>query len=96
MCCRLLKLIHLRDFNCVQVQTGTDVCGIITPSCSSLKTTLSTLTVRICVFQACLPGFRRVNGHLYSGVCEPCRCHGHATQCHEVTGHCLVRYLTTK
>ncbi|KAM9355578.1 laminin subunit alpha-2 [Pholidichthys leucotaenia] len=39
--------------------------------------------------EACIPGFRRVNGNLYSGVCTPCHCHGHATQCHEVTGHCL-------
>lgn len=44
-----------------------------------------------CVFQACIPGFRRVNGHLYNGVCAACHCHGHASQCHEVTGHCLVR-----
>lgn len=39
--------------------------------------------------ETCVPGFRRVNGNLYSGVCEACRCHGHDTQCHEVTGHCL-------
>ncbi|XP_071058103.1 laminin subunit alpha-2 isoform X1 [Pseudochaenichthys georgianus] len=39
--------------------------------------------------ETCVPGFRRVNGNLYSGVCEACRCHGHSTQCHEVTGHCL-------
>ncbi|XP_076612601.1 laminin subunit alpha-2 [Chaetodon auriga] len=39
--------------------------------------------------EACIPGFRRVNGNLYNGVCEACLCHGHATQCHEVTGHCL-------
>uniref|UniRef100_A0A669ES97 Laminin subunit alpha-2 n=1 Tax=Oreochromis niloticus TaxID=8128 RepID=A0A669ES97_ORENI len=38
---------------------------------------------------ACALGFRRVNGNLYNGVCEPCHCHGHTTQCHEVTGHCL-------
>uniref|UniRef100_A0A3Q4M2R1 Laminin subunit alpha-2 n=1 Tax=Neolamprologus brichardi TaxID=32507 RepID=A0A3Q4M2R1_NEOBR len=39
--------------------------------------------------EACVLGFRRVNGNLYNGVCEPCHCHGHTTQCHEVTGHCL-------
>ncbi|XP_068198951.1 laminin subunit alpha-2 isoform X1 [Antennarius striatus] len=39
--------------------------------------------------EECIPGFRRVNGDLYDGVCEACRCHGHAAQCHEVTGHCL-------
>uniref|UniRef100_UPI003AAF5012 laminin subunit alpha-2 n=1 Tax=Centroberyx gerrardi TaxID=166262 RepID=UPI003AAF5012 len=39
--------------------------------------------------EVCVPGFRRVNGTVYNGVCEACRCHGHAAQCHEVTGHCL-------
>ncbi|XP_008282807.1 laminin subunit alpha-2 isoform X2 [Stegastes partitus] len=39
--------------------------------------------------EACIQGFRRVNGNLYNGVCEPCLCHGHATQCHTITGHCL-------
>lgn len=44
-----------------------------------------------CVFQTCLPGFRRVHGKLYNGVCEPCQCHGHSLHCHEFTGNCLVR-----
>ncbi|XP_058469730.1 laminin subunit alpha-2 isoform X2 [Solea solea] len=39
--------------------------------------------------EACIPGFRRVNGNLYNGVCEACHCHGHATRCDEVTGHCV-------
>ncbi|KAF3703025.1 Laminin subunit alpha-2 [Channa argus] len=39
--------------------------------------------------EMCIPGFRRVNGNLYNGVCEVCQCHGHATQCHEITGYCL-------
>ncbi|XP_029705872.1 LOW QUALITY PROTEIN: laminin subunit alpha-2 [Takifugu rubripes] len=39
--------------------------------------------------EACIPGFRRVNGNLYNGVCEACHCHGHASHCDEVTGHCL-------
>ncbi|XP_026197124.1 laminin subunit alpha-2 isoform X3 [Anabas testudineus] len=39
--------------------------------------------------EACIPGFRRVNGSLYNGVCEACRCHGHATQCDKDTGRCL-------
>lgn len=48
----------------------------------------------VCVFQACIPGFRRINGNLYNGVCEACYCHGHTSQCHELTGHCLVRWST--
>ncbi|CAJ1078287.1 laminin subunit alpha-2 isoform X2 [Xyrichtys novacula] len=39
--------------------------------------------------EACIPGFRRVDGVLYNGVCKACNCHGHASQCHEGTGHCL-------
>ncbi|XP_061609365.1 laminin subunit alpha-2 isoform X7 [Phyllopteryx taeniolatus] len=39
--------------------------------------------------EACVAGFRRVDGQLYNGVCEVCHCHGHATQCHQITGHCL-------
>uniref|UniRef100_A0A8C3AX25 Laminin subunit alpha-2 n=1 Tax=Cyclopterus lumpus TaxID=8103 RepID=A0A8C3AX25_CYCLU len=39
--------------------------------------------------EACIPWFRRVNGNLYNGVCEACHCHGHTSQCHELTGHCL-------
>eukprot|EP00064_Thunnus_orientalis_P005404 superscaffoldBa00000528_g5418 len=39
--------------------------------------------------EECIPGFRRVNGIRYNGVCEACHCHGHGTQCHEVTGYCL-------
>ncbi|XP_077949204.1 laminin subunit alpha-2 isoform X3 [Gasterosteus aculeatus] len=39
--------------------------------------------------EACIPGFRRINGNLYNGVCEACYCHGHTSQCHELTGHCL-------
>ncbi|KAM8846710.1 LOW QUALITY PROTEIN: laminin subunit alpha-2 [Synchiropus picturatus] len=38
--------------------------------------------------ETCVAGYRRVNGVLYSGVCEACRCHGHAAQCDQVTGHC--------
>uniref|UniRef100_A0A3Q3D5A7 Basement membrane-specific heparan sulfate proteoglycan core protein n=1 Tax=Hippocampus comes TaxID=109280 RepID=A0A3Q3D5A7_HIPCM len=39
--------------------------------------------------EACVAGFRRVDGNLYDGVCEVCHCHGHAAQCHQITGHCL-------
>ncbi|XP_032440521.1 laminin subunit alpha-2 isoform X2 [Xiphophorus hellerii] len=39
--------------------------------------------------ETCPPGFRRVYGKLYNGVCEPCRCHRHSSHCHEFTGHCL-------
>ncbi|XP_077565318.1 laminin subunit alpha-2 isoform X2 [Stigmatopora nigra] len=39
--------------------------------------------------EACVSGFRRVDGQLYNGVCEVCQCHGHAAQCDQITGHCL-------
>ncbi|XP_056150110.1 laminin subunit alpha-2 [Lampris incognitus] len=39
--------------------------------------------------ERCTPGYRRVNGTLYNGFCEACRCHGHSSRCDEVTGHCL-------
>uniref|UniRef100_A0A8C5AZY2 Basement membrane-specific heparan sulfate proteoglycan core protein n=1 Tax=Gadus morhua TaxID=8049 RepID=A0A8C5AZY2_GADMO len=39
--------------------------------------------------EGCVAGFRRVNGALYGGVCEACRCHGHSAHCHQVTGQCL-------
>ncbi|XP_062857847.1 laminin subunit alpha-2 [Trichomycterus rosablanca] len=39
--------------------------------------------------ETCSEGYRRVNGTLHHGICEPCRCHGHATQCDDITGHCL-------
>ncbi|XP_034018533.1 laminin subunit alpha-2 isoform X2 [Thalassophryne amazonica] len=45
--------------------------------------------------EMCHPGFRRVEGMQYNGVCEACRCHGHATQCDEFTGHCLDCYHHT-
>ncbi|XP_061425546.1 LOW QUALITY PROTEIN: laminin subunit alpha-2 [Lethenteron reissneri] len=38
---------------------------------------------------ACVRGHRRVNGSLYAGACEPCDCHGHATECDDVSGNCL-------
>ncbi|XP_075940171.1 laminin subunit alpha-2 [Anarhichas minor] len=39
--------------------------------------------------ETCIPGFRRVNGNLYNGVCEACHCHGHTSECHELTARCL-------
>ncbi|XP_075453399.1 laminin subunit alpha-2 isoform X2 [Ascaphus truei] len=39
--------------------------------------------------ESCLPGHRRVNGTLFGGTCEPCRCFGHADTCDDITGECL-------
>ncbi|XP_078599139.1 laminin subunit alpha-2-like isoform X15 [Branchiostoma floridae x Branchiostoma japonicum] len=39
--------------------------------------------------EGCIKGFRRVNGQLYGGQCEPCQCNGHAEECDDVTGTCL-------
>ncbi|XP_038655724.1 laminin subunit alpha-2 isoform X2 [Scyliorhinus canicula] len=39
--------------------------------------------------ESCAPGYRRVNGTLYGGICVPCVCHGHSNYCDDVTGECL-------
>ncbi|KAG8444246.1 hypothetical protein GDO86_009434 [Hymenochirus boettgeri] len=39
--------------------------------------------------ESCLPGHRRVNGTLFGGSCEPCRCFGHSDTCHDVSGDCV-------
>ncbi|XP_073532164.1 laminin subunit alpha-2 isoform X6 [Phyllobates terribilis] len=38
--------------------------------------------------ESCLPGHRRVNGTLFGGKCEPCRCFGHSDSCDDNTGFC--------
>uniref|UniRef100_A0A4W5KBC8 Laminin subunit alpha 2 n=1 Tax=Hucho hucho TaxID=62062 RepID=A0A4W5KBC8_9TELE len=37
----------------------------------------------------CSLGHRRVNSTMFKGVCEPCDCQGHATDCDDITGQCL-------
>ncbi|XP_036901675.1 laminin subunit alpha-2 isoform X3 [Sturnira hondurensis] len=39
--------------------------------------------------ESCWPRHRRVNGTIFGGICEPCRCFGHAESCDDVTGECL-------
>ncbi|XP_030363786.1 basement membrane-specific heparan sulfate proteoglycan core protein isoform X1 [Strigops habroptila] len=38
--------------------------------------------------QDCDTGYTRTSAGLYLGTCEPCQCHGHATECHPETGVC--------
>ncbi|XP_056422497.1 laminin subunit alpha-2 isoform X2 [Hyla sarda] len=38
--------------------------------------------------ESCSPGHRRVNGTLFGGNCEPCRCFGHSDSCDDITGFC--------
>ncbi|KAM4040964.1 laminin subunit alpha-2 isoform 3-T3 [Anomaloglossus baeobatrachus] len=38
--------------------------------------------------ESCLPGHRRVNGTLFGGKCEPCRCFGHSDSCDDNSGFC--------
>ncbi|XP_060769556.1 laminin subunit alpha-2 [Neoarius graeffei] len=46
--------------------------------------------------ETCAEGYRRINGIVHQGVCELCRCHGHASHCDDVTGQCLeCRHHTT-
>uniref|UniRef100_A0A8C9WAM4 Heparan sulfate proteoglycan 2 n=1 Tax=Scleropages formosus TaxID=113540 RepID=A0A8C9WAM4_SCLFO len=39
--------------------------------------------------ETCSPGFERVSGGSYLGTCAGCNCHGHASSCDPVSGHCL-------
>ncbi len=41
-------------------------------------------------FQDCATGYTRSEGGLYIGLCEPCQCNGHATDCDPETGVCRV------
>lgn len=40
--------------------------------------------------EECDAGYTRVDEGLYLGICEPCNCNGHSTQCDPDTGVCLV------
>ncbi|XP_041500327.1 laminin subunit alpha-1-like [Microtus oregoni] len=37
--------------------------------------------------ESCLPGYYRVDGILFGGICLPCECHGHASEC-DIHGIC--------
>ncbi|XP_013373113.1 PREDICTED: laminin subunit alpha-1 [Chinchilla lanigera] len=37
--------------------------------------------------ESCQPGYYRVDGILFGGICQPCECHGHAQDC-DVHGVC--------
>uniref|UniRef100_A0A8C9T8C6 Basement membrane-specific heparan sulfate proteoglycan core protein n=1 Tax=Scleropages formosus TaxID=113540 RepID=A0A8C9T8C6_SCLFO len=39
--------------------------------------------------EICSVGYRRVNGTLFKGVCEPCDCNGRSAHCDDITGHCM-------
>ncbi|KAG9479046.1 hypothetical protein GDO78_012615 [Eleutherodactylus coqui] len=36
---------------------------------------------------SCIPGYYRVGGTLFGGICQPCECNGHATEC-DIHGIC--------
>ncbi|XP_010636969.1 laminin subunit alpha-1 isoform X1 [Fukomys damarensis] len=38
--------------------------------------------------ESCQPGYYRVDGILFGGICQPCECHGHAWEC-DAHGVCL-------
>ncbi|XP_067834515.1 laminin subunit alpha-1 isoform X2 [Heptranchias perlo] len=45
--------------------------------------------------ETCIPGFYRVDGILFGGICQQCECNGHATEC-DTNGTCLdCRHNTT-
>lgn len=37
----------------------------------------------------CAPGYKRSDGGLYLGLCEPCSCNGHSNECEPETGKCI-------
>ncbi|XP_060046469.1 laminin subunit alpha-2 [Erinaceus europaeus] len=39
--------------------------------------------------ESCWPRYRRINGTIFGGICEPCQCFGHAESCDDITGECL-------
>uniref|UniRef100_A0A8C5X3Z9 Laminin subunit alpha 1 n=1 Tax=Malurus cyaneus samueli TaxID=2593467 RepID=A0A8C5X3Z9_9PASS len=39
--------------------------------------------------ESCLPGYYRVDGILFGGICQPCKCNGHAAEC-DIHGVCLA------
>ncbi|XP_012413663.1 laminin subunit alpha-1 [Trichechus manatus latirostris] len=39
--------------------------------------------------ESCLSGYYRVDGILFGGICQPCECHGHATEC-DIHGVCSL------
>nr|XP_035961897.1 laminin subunit alpha-1 isoform X1 [Halichoerus grypus] len=39
--------------------------------------------------ETCLPGYYRVDGILFGGICQPCECHGHAAEC-DIHGICFA------
>lgn len=42
-------------------------------------------------FQRCFPGYYRDDSTGFPGRCVPCECNGHAEECEDRTGRCLVR-----
>uniref|UniRef100_A0A8C8SLG0 Laminin subunit alpha-1 n=1 Tax=Pelusios castaneus TaxID=367368 RepID=A0A8C8SLG0_9SAUR len=39
--------------------------------------------------ESCLSGYYRVGGILFGGICQPCECNGHATEC-DIHGVCFA------
>uniref|UniRef100_A0A663M6X7 Laminin subunit alpha-1 n=1 Tax=Athene cunicularia TaxID=194338 RepID=A0A663M6X7_ATHCN len=39
--------------------------------------------------KSCLPGYYRVDGILFGGICQPCKCNGHAAEC-DIHGVCFA------
>ncbi|XP_038056132.1 laminin subunit alpha-2-like [Patiria miniata] len=39
--------------------------------------------------ESCEIGYRRVDGVLLNGICEPCHCNNHATECSDFTAECF-------
>uniref|UniRef100_A0A8C8SLQ1 Laminin subunit alpha-2 n=1 Tax=Pelusios castaneus TaxID=367368 RepID=A0A8C8SLQ1_9SAUR len=54
---------------------------------SQSKKTLTFISYSCCI--SCLSGYYRVGGILFGGICQPCECNGHATEC-DIHGVCFA------
>ena len=43
--------------------------------------------------QECDIGYKRSGGGFYLGTCDRCNCNGHADECGEIDGLCIVSCL---
>ena len=45
------------------------------------------------IIQECAVGYKRSGGGFYLGTCDRCNCHGHADECGQIDGLCIVGFV---